>query len=224
MSRIIIIGEGQTEQAFCNNVLQPYFNQRNIYIQNPTIKKTMGGIVKWNVLKKQIETTLYEDPTAIVTTLIDYYGLYERHKFPNWEVAERNPIKTERMEILEMGMRNDLLQGIQNRFIPYIQLHEFEGLLFSDIRVFDNNFEKDEFLDYEYLIETIDRHPNPEDINNSIESAPSKRLAKIIRGYYAENENLKVLYGSLLAHDIGIRTIMDKCPRFNAWINSLENI
>jgi hypothetical protein len=55
MKRLIIIGEGQTEQAFCNDVLQDYFNTRDIYIQNPTIKKTKGGIVSWVDLKKQIE-------------------------------------------------------------------------------------------------------------------------------------------------------------------------
>ena len=58
MNRIIIIGEGPTEQAFCNDVLQPFFNQHGLYIENPKIKKSKGGIVSWNDLKKQIELHL----------------------------------------------------------------------------------------------------------------------------------------------------------------------
>jgi hypothetical protein len=50
MKRIIIINEGQTEQSFCNDVLQSYFNAKDIYIQNPVIKKMHGGIVNWQVI------------------------------------------------------------------------------------------------------------------------------------------------------------------------------
>lgn len=224
MKRIIIIGEGQTEQSFCNDVLQPYFNLKDIYIENPTIKKTHGGIVNWEALKHQIETHLLQDKTAIVTTLIDYYGLYEHHRYPNWINAEKQVDKSLRMALLENGMLQDITVDLQRRFIPYIQLHEFEGLLFSNIKVFDNSFEINEFLDYDYLVETINDFENPEMINNGIETAPSKRLTKIIKGYYSANENSKVLYGSLLAHDLGLSTIRNKCPRFNEWINKLENI
>ena len=50
MKRIIIISEGQTEQSFCNDVLQPHLNERGIYIENPAIKKTEGEIVHWDAL------------------------------------------------------------------------------------------------------------------------------------------------------------------------------
>lgn len=224
MKRIIIIGEGQTEQSFCNDVLQPHFNLRSIYIQNPVIKKTQGGIVKWESLKHQIQTHLLYDKTAFVTTLIDYYGINHHHKFPGWKEAEKVVNKNNRMKKLEDCMLNDIALDLQQRFIPYIQLHEFEGLLFSDKQVFDNSFEEDEFLDYEYLLETINNNSNPEMINNGNETAPSKRLSKIIKGYYSENENLKVLYGSTLAHDIGLPKIRSKCIRFNDWITKLESI
>ena len=146
MQRIIIIGEGQTEQSFCKDILQPHFSKRSIFLQNPVIKKNNGGIVNWEALKHQI------------------------------------------------------------------------GLLFIDVEAFDNIFEKNEFADYEYLIETFENNPNPEMINDSSETAPSKRLSKIIRGYS------KVTAGSLLAQEIGIGKIRSKCPRFNEWITKLENI
>jgi hypothetical protein len=45
IKRVIIICEGVTEQQFCNDVLAPYFSKENIFISNPLIKKSGGGIV-----------------------------------------------------------------------------------------------------------------------------------------------------------------------------------
>lgn len=73
--RVIIICEGETEKEFCTTILAPYFSKQNIYLQSPLIKKSMGGIVKWKDLKKQIENHLKSDIEVFVTTLIDYYGL-----------------------------------------------------------------------------------------------------------------------------------------------------
>ena len=130
MKRVIIICEGETEKEFCTTILKPYFSKQQIYLQTPLIKKSMGGIVKWEELKKQIENHLKNDKDAFVTTLIDYYGLYEKHKFPKWDIAEREPDKNKRMDILENGMLESISETIRYRFLPYIQLHEFEGLLF----------------------------------------------------------------------------------------------
>ncbi|TAJ11328.1 DUF4276 family protein [Marinilabiliaceae bacterium JC017] len=215
MKRIIIIGEGPTEQAFINEVLQPHFIHQAISIENQTIKKSGGGIVSWPALKKQIEKNLLQ-PTAYVSLLIDYYGIEAKHQFPRWEASLAIADKNERMDFLEQAMANDLDEKSRYRFIPYLQLHEFEGLLFCNRQVFDDNFEEDEFLDYSYLMETL-KESNPEMINNGGETAPSKRLEKIIKGYK------KPVLGSLLAQEIGLSRIREKCPRFNAWITQLTN-
>lgn len=218
MKRIIVIGEGQTEQEFCTEVLKPFFITKNISIENPTIKESNGGIVKWKVLKKQIETHLKQDTEAFVTLLIDYYGMYSKYGFPRWEESKRIVNKAQRMTFIENAMLEDIDDSYRYRFIPYIQLHEFEGLLFCNKEIIDNSFDKDEFKDYAYLEETFERYPNPEDINDSPETAPSKRLIRSISGYN------KTVYGSLLAHDIGLKTILEKCPRFNEWIEKLLNV
>lgn len=224
MKRLIIIGEGQTEQAFCNDVLQSYFNSRGIYIQNPTIKKTKGGIVSWGELKKQIENHLKQDNTVFVSLLIDYYGISSKHEFPNWAEAANLVDRNHRMTALEKGMADAIDDSLRHRFIPYVQLHEFEALLFSDKQIFDDSFNQDEFNDYAHLVEVFDTFSNPEDINNNRKTAPSKRLERIIKGYKSEKENLKVFYGSLLAQAIGLNAIRTKCPRFNHWITLLESI
>jgi hypothetical protein len=218
MKRLIIICEGQTEQEFCNDILQPHFNQFGIFLQNPTIKKTAGGIVSWASLKHQIEMHLKQDNTAFVTTLIDFYGIHAFHNYPNWLQANQHTDKNIGMDLMEQGMLIDISTQYQQKFIPYIQLHEFEGLLFCDIDVYNNGFEENEFLDYNYLVQTMTDNQNPELINDSSITAPSKRLQKIIKNYS------KITHGCLIAQDIGINKIRKKCPRFNEWISKLEKI
>jgi hypothetical protein len=218
MKRIIIVCEGQTEQSFCCDVLQPHFNHLGIYIDYPTIKKTVGGIVKWAELKKQIEGHLKAEGSVFVTTLIDYYGINTDHQYPQWGQAQVHVDKYTAITRISNAMLSDVAHNLQNRFIPYIQLHEFEGLLFSDIKVFENSFEASEFKNYPYLVATTEQYSNPELINTGKETAPSKRLSTAIKMYS------KVVYGSLIAQEIGLPTIRAKCPGFNAWITRLENI
>lgn len=215
MKRLVIICEGETEQSFCNTILAPDFISRGIIVQAPLLKHSHGGIVRWDILKKQIETTLKTETEVYVTLLIDYYGLYSKHGFPKWEVAEQYIDKNERMSFLESSMKDDIDDSIRYRFIPYIQLHEFEGLLFCDKSVFETVIPEKDLVGYEELEQTLTIYPNPELINTSKETSPSHRLLRIIRGYN------KVVYGNILAETIGLNKIREKCPRFNNWIRSL---
>jgi Domain of unknown function (DUF4276) len=217
MKRLIIICEGQTEKEFCNDVLRPYFFTKGYHLETPLIKQTKGGIVPWNILKEQIEKHLIQDTSSFVTTFIDFYGINEKHNFPNWEHSKSIPYKEKRIETIENAMKDEISDAMRYRFIPYIQLHEFEALLFSDTSVFDNNFDQNEFQDYAYMLKTIADFDNPEMINDSRLTAPSKRLARIIGSNYS-----KVVYGSMLAAEIGLEKIRSKCSRFNDWITSLE--
>ncbi len=218
MKRLIVICEGPTEQAFCHDVLQPYFVAKAIYIQSPTIKKSKGGIVHWESLKKEIHIYLEHDSSAIITMLIDYYGIEQKHGFPGWDESLKIRVKEERMGFLELSMKNDIEEKYRNRFVPYLQLHEFEGLLFSDKEAFDDNFEDSEFADYQYLEETFAQFSNPEMVNNGKTTSPSNRLDRIFVGYQ------KTVHGPLLAEEIGLSKIRGKCPRFNEWIEKLQAI
>ena len=216
MTRIIIIGEGQTEQSFCNDLLAPFFIERGIYLHNTVISKSGGGIVSWASLKKEVTNYLKQDTSVIVTTFIDYYGIKEEHGFPKWKDSFSFANKELRIECLEQGMFDDIDDKLRHRFIPYIQLHEFEGLLFCQKEAFDFCFEPYEFNDYAYLLETI-QDENPENINDGKTTAPSKRLERILKGYK------KPLYGSMLAQVIGLNVIRSKCPRFNNWMVKLSD-
>ena len=214
MKRVIIVCEGQTEQRFCKIVLQPYFEGK-LNIQSPIIKESNGGIVHWKSLKKQLKKHLGESE-AYITSLIDYYGILPTHGFPKWGEANKIRDKAERMDFLEKEMIKCINPTNQEYFFPYLQLHEFEALLFSDIKVFEKVFKDENLLDKNYLKETAAL--NPEDINENKETHPSNRLDKIIKNYD------KVFHGSSLAQEIGLPKIRKRCPRFNDWIKKMESL
>jgi len=217
MTRIIVICEGETEKEFCQTILSPYFLKKELIIQAPLIKKSMGGIVKWRNLKKQILLHLKTDK-AYVTTLIDYYGLHNKFGFPSWDEAHKESDKNKRMDILEDGMQKDIDDAVRHKFIPYIQLHEFEGLLFNKLNIFYEQIPKKELVGEKELKKIFRLFDNPEMINDKRETSPSHRLARIILGYN------KVVYGNILAEAIGLQNIRNKSPRFNAWLEGIENL
>lgn len=119
------------------------------------------------------------------------------------------------MRYLFEQMSLSIDEKLRSRFVPYIQLHEFEGLLFSDISVFQTNFTKNE-LNFSLLESAVNSARTPEEINNGPSTAPSERLKKAISGYD------KVTDGAFLALEIGLETIREKCILFNEWIERLE--
>ena len=217
MKRLIIVCEGPTESEFCNDVLAPSLLKNDIYLETPLIKKSNGGIVPWSNIKRQIEMHLHEGD-AYVSLLIDYYGIKDSYLFPGWEESKGISSLTSKLEFLCDKMKKDVREDVASRFIPYMQIHEFESLLFSNIEVFANNFDSAKEMDFSVLEKTIKDFSNPEEINTRPTWAPSKRILKAIPGYE------KIIYGSCLATEIGLDTIRDKCPLFNLWISKLMSI
>lgn len=218
MKRVIVICEGETEKEFCKKILFPYFIAKDILIEPPLIKKSMGGIVKWGELKKQILHHLKNEPDAYITTLIDYYGLYSKYEFPNWDNSLKIADKSKRMDFLEIEMASSIDDALRHRYIPYMQLHEFEGLLFNEIKIFFEQIPQNELVGIKELKATLQEYENPEMINDSKETSPSHRLERIISGYN------KVVYGNILAEAIGLDKIRNKSPRFDNWLKKIEQI
>jgi len=217
MKRIIIVCEGETEQEFVSDILRPPFLSRGILLNDPKIKCSNGGIVKWNPLKAQIERHLREGDKPYVTTFIDYYGISNRYQFPKWDEAHKIPDKGQRIDCLQQAMREDIHEELRGRFIPYIQLHEFEALLFIDeesivAAAIDCS------IDRTKLRKVLADFPDPETINNHIEPSPSHRLEQIITGCN------KVLHGNIIALSIGLERIREKAKRFDQWLSQLESL
>ena len=217
MKRLVFIVEGETEEAFVNNILRPYFQSCGLYnpVQCFKIKHTQGGMHKYSYVRNDVLNTIYEHD-VIVTTMFDLYALPS--SFPGYTEAKTINNHLERVRFLESKMKEDLnlSKGESfNNYIPYIQLHEFEALAFSSINSFETLFEANE-MDYKGIKDVIDSYSNPEDINDSPDTAPSKRMKKLIPGYN------KVAYGISLIEYTGIDIILQKCPHFKEWIERLK--
>ncbi|HMR90341.1 MAG TPA: DUF4276 family protein [Saprospiraceae bacterium] len=98
--------------------------------------------------------------------------------------------------------------------MPYIQLHEFEALVFASHKSIKHLY-TDVDVNFSELDQVIIQYPNPEDINDSSESAPSKRLKQLIKGYN------KIVDGIIIIEENGIENILNQCPRFKTWVELL---
>lgn len=212
MKRVYIVVEGQTEQEFVNSMISPYLQDFGILSVTPVLVRTSrtgrGGMVSYSHLINTIKPLLMSEKSDyIVTTLIDFFRL--PHDMPHYGDSMKKPDKMEQIKSLK-GAINEAIDD--RRFFSYIQLHEFEALLFSSNKGFEYYFPEELA---EKTASIISSYDNPEDINTSPKGAPSKRLLAIKSDYN------KVLEGNLIALEIGIKSILEKCPRFAEWINNI---
>lgn len=209
MIRVHIFCEGQTEDTFVREVLRPHFDRLNISV-NPIVLRTSaegkGGVVSYARVKHQVLTKCKQDSTAFVTTLIDYYALPK--DFPAFTKAGDSVAN---VKAAKAAFQADITLA---NFIANLAAHEFEGLLFSAPEVFAEWFDEEDVVDE--IAKIRDQFATPEHINDGAQTAPSKRLLKVCRGYD------KVTHGSLISLDIGLDAIRRECPLFDGWVEQLE--
>ena len=227
MVRLYLFAEGQTEQTFADNILQPHLAQYGVFLDKIILiahsrkkgKAHRGGsgYGDYQPMRDDILRFLKQEKGTNVffTTMIDLYAIH--HNLPGLAEAQtmrQNPIK--RVEFLEKSFADDIDDP---RFIPYIQLHEYEAYLFSDPTCFESFY--DNCSDKVAILKTIaDEHETPELINDSRATAPSKRII----AQFPDYERAKSTYGPLLAESIGLEVIRNKCPHFNSWLLRLESL
>jgi hypothetical protein len=216
--RIFIIVEGQTEEEFVKTILRDYLLKYGITDVRPikiqTSKGHKGGFLKYAHLKQDIEKLNKSQSNILITTFVDYFRIPV--DLPGYKAVEDKIDSTKRVEYLEESMKLDTKCLNNNIILPYIQVHEFEALLFSSIDGFKAYWESQPKIIKE-ISNIITKYDNPEDINDKPTTAPSLRLKSLIPNYE------KILYGNLIALEIGIEKILEKCPRFCQWINKIIN-
>ena len=221
MKLIHILVEGQTEQAFVIQVLQPHLlrlgihaNPVILYTKRTSTKKYKGGIQSYQKVRKQILELLGDTYAAVVTTMIDLYGLPEH--FPN--AKKMFDMKgVEKALALENAFTKDIEHS---KFKPYLQVHEFETLLFSYPKVFKQFFDSEKYGSGIKNLDRIAQQMQPEEIDEGKETAPSKRIITA----FPEYKDQKAILGPLLAEAIGLKVIRERCPHFNAWLSFLERL
>ena len=171
----------------------------------------MGALVRDGILSH-----LKADEGLSVTTMVDYYGLPTT--WPGRAEAPALPFP-DRAGSVERGILDDVSGELgdgfdRRRFIPYVIMHEFEGLLFSDPEGFGRSIGKGDLSpSFQAIRNEFD---TPEHINDSPDTAPSKRVLGLFPGYQ------KPLLGTLAAQEIGLDAIRGECPQFSDWIGRLE--
>lgn len=227
MPRLLVHVEGHTEESFVNQILAPHLSKYGYMsigarlLGNARQRDHRGGIRGWNTVRREILRHLKENAGCKATTMVDYYGLPQSGQeawpgrseasnlaFINKAVAVQDAL----LKDVEKEMGSDF---DSRRFIPYVVMHEFEGLLFSDCDRFGNGIGRlDLIKQFKDIRAKFNDHP--EEINDSPDTAPSKRVEKLMPGYQ------KPLFGILAAQKIGLESIRAVCPNFRDWLERLE--
>ena len=220
MNRVVAIVEGQTEKTFVSAVLAPQLALQGVFITAQLVGKPghKGGVGAYSRARRDIMAVLRQDTTAFCTTMFDYYGMPS--SWPQRKLASDMPFE-EKAALVENAILHDIIQEMgssfhPNRFIPYIQMHEFEALLFSDPDKLAQTMQAPNMAATLHEIESS--FGSPEMINDRIETAPSKRLTKLFPSYN------KVIDGTRAAQHITLPKMRQKCTHFSAWVTKLEEL
>lgn len=216
--KVLVLVEGQTEEGFVKRVLGPYLSTKQIFLI-PTIIKTKrevrgpdhkGGVNSYEQVKKDLRPLFYDTSADIVTTMIDYYALPS--DFPGYN-SRPDGTCFQRIEFMENQFSTDINQ---TKFLPYLQLHEFEALVFASedklpIAFVNKNRE------IQQVSEVNNEFASPEEINEKPNFAPSKRLKSIFPEYQ------KTFHSQLILSQTNIDDLRTKCEHFNSWLTKLES-
>jgi hypothetical protein len=210
--RLAISVEGHTEFEFCREVLSRYLRAFDVYLEpkivvtqrnisGPNVK---GGLVSLDRFKREVRPLLYSFDH--VTTLYDFYGFRDR-------VEGESPD----------ALCARLAATLENprHFIPYLQVHEFEALLFAAPALIAR------FLSCpaigETLRQAVELCGGAEAVNDNPATVPSKRIEAAFREHLSQRYD-KIFHGPLLAMEIGLPAIRAACPRFDVWLGRLERL
>jgi len=216
---VFIICEGQTEQTFIREVLSPEIMHKGIFLYPILIGKPgyQGGNIKFDRAKVDIKGFLKQRLDTYVSTMFDYFRLE-----PNWPGNEKTHGKltaTKKAKEIETATLAEIEKlctehNVKKRFIPYIEMHEFEALLFSNTSILADKIS----VTKNKIDNILDECGEPEEINDGSDTSPSKRIIKLNDSYR------KIAMGKTISEAIGIQNIRGKCPHFDGWLIKLEQL
>lgn len=220
MTRLLVLVEGETEETFVNAVLAPHlhiFGYTDIgarLLGNARQRSRRGGTRGWSSARRDLEHHLRQDRAVTVALMADYYALPQSgpRAWPGRAAsAGATAVETALRECIASRMGSGFDRG---RFLPLVMMHEFEAMLFSDCEAFGTAIGRPDLIPGFQAVR--DGFENPEDIDDSPETAPSKRIEALFPAYQ------KVLMGTLAALEIGLDRIRAECPHFRGWLERLE--
>lgn len=209
MTRLIVVAEGPSEAAFIKQILRPHLEECQPGCA-AIVASVLRGHYTFAGLKKHLLNCLSARDSVVVTTMIDLYKI--AGDIPGLEKSLDGPPQ-QRVLHLEKRLSGEVGD---RRFRPYIQLHEFEALLFTDLGILAEQYpqlrndlkELDERLKKEFQ--------TPEEINRL--TPPSRRIRQVVQDYD------KILNGVTALSKIGLPALRARCPHFGEWCDFLESV
>ena len=221
MKRVYVLCEGSTERTFIREVLQPEYATLHLIPVLPghsSAPARHGGNIRYARIRPELLNLLKMDPAGFCTTMLDFYALGQG--FPGRDSSKgKSPL--DRGCMIEQAMEQDITaamgHGFDNsRFRAYLSMHEFEALLFSNPVRLADALGRPEAAGT--LLSIRAEFTTPEDINDDVLTAPSKRLQQVFRRYD------KVVGGNVAALSVGVEAMRRECPHFSQWLGWFDNL
>lgn len=220
-TNVMAIVEGKTEEIFIKNLVNPYLARKNIFIHATQISKPgqKGGDVRFERAKRDFEIHLKQRSDTYITCFFDYYGI--KSDWPGIDEVREGATPKEIAETINEATKEKVVslfgdQRADERFIPFIAVYEFEALLFSDAEILSSRMG----ISASHIEDVLTEFGEPEAINNSPQTAPSKRLDSWSKG----SKFRKTTTGITIAQAIGVEKMREQCPLFNNWLTAFETI
>lgn len=224
MKRLYLTVEGQTEAQFANAVLRPHLLAHQVFLHAPRFtglharrggRVPRGGLLTaFRYTLADLKRWLKEDsgPDARFSMMVDLYAL--PHDFPGYADGMKRTTGRAKAESLEAALGAEIRD---QRFVPYIQVHEFEALVLADPQILSRMYELSQSA-LDRLGRECSAFASPEEINLGQHSHPKYPIKQIIPTY---DENVA---GPLLTEEIGLPTLRARCPHFGDWLTRLERL
>ena len=221
---VVALVEGLTEKIFLADLIVPHLAQRGVYLTPIVISKPgqKGGDVRFARVRDDIELHLKQRPDTYLTLFVDFYGI--RSDWPGLveakaQKAHGNKAHGNKAATIHSATQAEVERlfgeyGVYRRFLPYISMHEFEALLYSDPQTLAEQLGVAQAKIDAILAECGE----PEAIDDSPETAPSKRLATLSARFK------KTSTGIAVARAIGLPVMRQQCPLFNGWLTTIEDL
>jgi Domain of unknown function (DUF4276) len=201
--RLMILCEGETEEAILKDFLAPYCKSFDkVEVINP------GGNAKLiGQYKILTETAIRADPTTHVFCLIDMYKA--PFNYPKTVHQSAEPF-LEQYAYIKRYMEEKIAPQFRQQFFAFPIMMEIETWLLADVEGLNNYFTPSQ-------TEVLTSYPSPESIAH-----PAQELERVWRRFKNIEYGKKLRHGkTLFKHVLAKRVYEDNCPHFEAIINQL---